>query len=145
MSSLHKLLVYYPWFGAGWCILLLHDCRNNKRVRFILHCNAMHKLRWNLLSRLVIMILYSYFSAQCLPCNIACATCAGPANNAAQCTTCALGYFRFNPATDPCYDCFSACSACTDLTSTGCTNCAYGYFFLNNECLSQCPPGFYSQ
>ena len=67
-----------------------------------------------------------------MPCNDACSTCTGPSNNVAECITCAVGYFRVNPATDPCYNCYSTCSACTDLTSTGCTSCSYGYFFLNN-------------
>ena len=31
-----------------------------------------------------------------------------------------------------------------NLNENNCTLCKLGYYLLNNECISQCPPGYFS-
>ena len=57
------------------------------------------------------------------------------------CSKCPPGYFF---ETSSCFKCDENCLSCSGLTSKDCTACAQGLFFLKDECLDECPDGYYN-
>ncbi|MGD0465686.1 MAG: hypothetical protein ABSA84_03215 [Gammaproteobacteria bacterium] len=89
----------------------------------------------------------------CTYCSIHCQACSSPTN----CTTCANGYYIYNPGSgnicvsacpsgtyvsgSSCSNCTTNCSSCT--AGNNCSACSSGYLYNNSTCVPSCPSGTY--
>jgi hypothetical protein len=92
---------------------------------------------------------YSRIGTICVPCAQGCATCMTTASNCLTCletfvlssaNSCVCGSGTFLQGAS-CTVCGLNCKTCQSFTN--CTTCLDGYS-LNGQCLSQCPPNYYS-
>ena len=95
-------------------------------------------------------------------CHYSCSSCSGPAST--QCTSCLTNADFISPGvcncnnnyymnlitpclTYPCASCAacnSLCKTCSGDTSSHCLSCYVGTYLYNNNCLNNCPDGFFN-
>ncbi|CAD8093460.1 unnamed protein product [Paramecium primaurelia] len=93
----------------------------------------------------------------CASCHPTCKDCTDDLET--SCISCSAGRFLLNKRcltscgenagyvanTDlnRCDQCAANCTSCTSISAQRCTKCAITHFFLQNQCLAQCPSGYY--
>ena len=78
----------------------------------------------------------------CKECDSSCATCSN--GSSTDCNSCASGYYK--SSNGACLQCNSKCQSCIVL-ATNCISCppSLGTVLYLNDCISQCPNGYYNR
>ena len=76
-------------------------------------------------------------TGKCLTCDSSCKTCIAPGDSA-SCQSCMVGVLYGGL----CVACTTPCSTCNGLP-TNCTACSGTKYLYNNQCIDQCPNGYY--